>query len=457
MIEYTVKRLLEAIGTDSGEMDERLLHEAIRGVSTDTRTLKRGEVFFAVKGDRFDGADYVGEAFEKGALLAVVNEDSMTRNHRETPVVAVKDTVKALGDAAGDYRSLFDGTVAAVTGTTGKTTAKEMMLAVLRRRFRVHGTPGNLNNHIGVPLSVFGLRRGHECAVFELGMSGPGEIGYLAAMVRPDIGVLLNVGPAHMEFFPNLEAVADAKMELLGALPGNAVAVINGDDALLRPARERCGCRIVTFGVENPADYRARGVTVGADGCPSFEVEGLRISLMVPGVHNVYNALAAYAVGAVMGVDPALSAAALEEFTAPGMRMQVVESHGVRYINDSYNANPMSMRCAAEVLDDVRVRKGGRKIAVLGDMLELGESAGDAHLSVGRMFGGLGLSRLFLVGEHADDYRRGAVDAGMEPERIECFPDSEAAARFIDGFKRPGDVILVKGSRGMRMEKIVHT
>jgi len=457
VIEYTVKRLLEAVGAAPGRMDERLLHEVIGGVSTDTRTLRRGEVFFAVKGERFDGADYVGEAFEKGALLAVVNEDSMVRDYGGNPVAAVKDTVKALGDAAGDYRSLFDGAVVAVTGTSGKTTTREMMLAVLRRRFRVHGTAGNFNNHIGVPLSVFGLRRGHECAVFELGMSGPGEIAYLAAMVRPEVGVVLNVGPAHMEFFPSLEAVADAKMELLGVLPRDAVAVINGDDALLRPARDRCGCRIVTFGVENPADYRARGIAVGPDGCPSFEVGGVRISLKVPGVHNVYNALAAHAVGAVMGVDAALSAAALEEFTAPGMRMQVEESGGIRYINDSYNANPMSMRCAAKVLNDMEVREGGRKIAVLGDMLELGETARDAHLNVGRIFGGLGLSHLFLVGEHAGDYREGAVDAGMEPGRIECFADSETAARFIDGFRRPGDVILVKGSRGMRMERIVHT
>ncbi len=454
MKKYTTGHLLSSLGADAEKFPEELLSRSIAGVSTDSRTIKKGDVFFALRGDRFDGADYVEKVIESGALCAVVNADSMKSGFGKLPVIPVGDTVRALGDAARDYRSMFTGTVIAVTGTTGKTTAKEMMLTILGKRLKVHGTKGNYNNFIGLPLSVFGLSEEHECAVFELGMSAPGEIAYLAGIAQPDVGVILNVGPAHMEYFTSLEAVAEAKMELLDVLGSSGTLVINGDDELLKSVPSRCKCSIVNFGINAPCNYLAENVVINPDGCPSFDVEGHHVTLKVPGLHNVYNALAAYTIGIFMGVGGSEAGEALENFTAPDKRMQVVMKNGVRYINDSYNANPMSMKCAAEVLKAVDVPNGGRKIAVLGNMLELGDFTEDAHLKTGTVFAGLGLEWLCLVGGNAVHYEKGAVEGGMNPEKIRSFTDVEAASRFIDGIKRPCDVILIKGSRRMEMEKV---
>jgi len=431
------------------------LGAVMAGVSTDSRTVGEGDVFFAVRGERFDGADFVDDAVRKGAACAVVNGDSLTPALESRPVVVVGDTVRALGDAARDYRSLFDRPVIAVTGTNGKTTAKEMMLAVLGVRYAVHGTKGNLNNHIGVPLSVFGLERHHQCAVFELGMSAPGEIAALADIVNPGIGVVLNAGPAHMEFFQSLEAVADAKMELLEALGPGDTAVVNGDDDLLRKCPDKTDADIIRFGVRGGWDVRGEHITVDEHGRAAFTCGGVRVGLAVPGVHNVYNALAAIAVGTLLNIGIREAASALASFTAPGMRMQTIERDGVTYINDSYNANPLSMKTAASVLGSMAVSGGGRKIAVLGDMLELGEISESAHREVGALFGCLGVDLMCLVGEWAEAVAEGARSEGIPPGGIRIVGDSGAAAEFVESIRRPGDVILVKGSRGMRMERVI--
>ncbi|MCD6307390.1 MAG: UDP-N-acetylmuramoyl-tripeptide--D-alanyl-D-alanine ligase, partial [Candidatus Latescibacteria bacterium] len=330
-----------------------------------------------------------------------------------------------------------------------------MMLAVLGVRYAVHGTKGNFNNHIGVPLSVFGLERHHRCAVFELGMSAPGEIAALADMVKPGIGVVLNAGPAHMEFFPSLEAVADAKMELLEALRPGDSAVVNGDDALLRKCQDKTDADIIRFGVLGDWDIRGEHVAVDDYGRASFTCGGVHFVLAVPGVHNVYNALAAVAVGRLLGIGIGEAASALASFTAPGMRMQMIDCDGVTYINDSYNANPMSMKTAASVLESTAVSSGGRKIAVLGDMLELGGMSESAHREVGALFGGLGVDIMCLVGEWAGAVAEGAHKEGLQQDRIRIFGNSVAAADFVESVRRPGDVILVKGSRGMRMERVI--
>jgi UDP-N-acetylmuramoyl-tripeptide--D-alanyl-D-alanine ligase len=330
-----------------------------------------------------------------------------------------------------------------------------MMLAVLKTGFAVHGTSGNFNNHIGVPLTVFGLDTAHECAVFELGMSASGEIARLAEIVGPHIGVVLNVGPAHMEFFPSVEAIANAKMELFGTLDKDGTAVVNGDDTLLRDARFRCRCGLVAFAVESDADYRAENVHVGDNGCAVFEVEGNTVTLAVPGVHNVYNALAAYTVGRLLGIDGVMAAKAIGKVSAPAMRMEIAEKRGITFINDAYNANPLSMKSAADVLRRMRPANGGRRIAVLGSMLELGGISADAHRTIGAEYGRIGLAWLCLVGDGADDYRRGALESGMEDGRIRCFGDSAAAASFIEENTHAGDVVLVKGSRGIRMERVL--
>ncbi len=452
---YTMQRLLASLDIDSGSFSGELLEREITGVSTDTRSLKAGDVFFALRGERFDGADFVGQALDAGALLAVVNADSRNRFLREDRVVFVGDTERMLGTAARNYRTLFTGRVVCVTGTTGKTTVKEMIRAVLASRYSVHGTKGNLNNQIGLPLSIFGLEDRHDCAVFELGMNAPGEIAYLAGIARPEISVVLNVGPAHMAFFKSIDQIADAKTEILESLGERGIAVVNGDDELIRARESRSRGIIIRFGVDGPWDYRAEDITVHTDGCASFEVEGNRITLKIPGYHTIYNALAAYAVGRVMDVEGTAAAHVLSDITAPSMRLERFEFDGVLYINDSYNANPLSMRAAAEVLKHTEAKSGGRKIAVLGDMLELGSISDREHREAGALFGSLGLDLLCVVGESADLYADGAIRSGMNHQAIKQFHTVEEARTFTEHIKRPGDVVFVKGSRALGMERII--
>lgn len=449
---YPLQQLVTLLGSDAGRFDDALLATHVRGISTDTRTLRSGEVFFALRGERFDGIHFVDAAFEKGAVAAVVNRGSETGAMLSKPVIPVKDSIRALGIVAKDYRNAFPGNVVAITGSSGKTTVKEMTMQVLKTRWSVHGSSGSFNNHIGLPLSLFGLERRHECGVFELGMSAPGEIAYLADIAQPHIGVILNVGPAHLAFFSGIEEVAQSKMELLEVLGGEGTAIVNGDDPLLSSAeRYRVG-RIVRFGIEGNHDFRAQNITLHEDGCASFDIEGCTLRLAVPGRHSVYNALAAYAVGRLLDVDQAGAVEALEHFSAPDMRMRSLETKGVRLIDDTYNANPHSMRAAANVLSMMRAE---RKIAVLGDMLELGNISDKEHEAVGKLFGTIGLERLVCIGDSAERYRAGAIEGGMKPASITVFPDTAAAVPFVQEIARPGDVLFVKGSRALGMEKII--
>ncbi len=457
MIPFAFADLARAVGMKQTDLPDGLESRALTGVSTDTRTVKPGDVFFGIRGDRHDGSDFAADAVKAGAVLAVVNAGAGIAADRTLPLLRVSDTTKALGDAAREYRARFGGMVAAVTGTNGKTTVKEMLVKVLLSRFSVHGTSGNLNNHIGLPLSVFGLERGHERAVFEMGMSAAGEIAYLAGIARPGVGVLLNVGPGHMEFFRDLNAVADAKTELLRALPADGTAVMNADDPLLRAREDGARCRIIRFGIENACEYRGESIAFGSDGAALFRVEGHVVRLRVPGIHSVRNALAAYAAGRVLGVSGGEAAEALSDFSAPKMRMEIVERNGMRIINDAYNANPLSMRAAAETLAIMHKDRPGRLVAALGDMRELGDIAVEAHREIGRLFGALRPSALLLVGEHAGDYRDGALEAGMDGNAVSMFESAGEAARHIGIIVRAGDTVFVKGSRALGMERLALT
>jgi UDP-N-acetylmuramoyl-tripeptide--D-alanyl-D-alanine ligase len=455
MKEFTIGRLLSGLDMVSGKVPVELLSLKFAGISTDTRKIKAGDVFFGIKGEKFDGGAYIEDAFDSGAVLAVVNEDAPAGIEIEYPVVRVKDTVAALGDAAREYRAMFGGRVIGITGTNGKTTVKEMVLSVLRTQYRVHGTSGNFNNQIGLPLSMFGLDDTYDCAVFEMGMSAPGEIAYLAGIAQPDIGVILNVGPAHMEFFNGMDEIADAKTELLRSLPESGIAVINGDDPYLKAREKERICSIVKFGIDSPADFRGENITLSEDGCATFTVDGFTIRLLAPGYHMVYNALAAWSVGMLMGLERSSIADALEKFTSPGMRMQILVRDGVRYINDAYNANPLSMKAAVEVLRNLLRRGDVRITAVLGDMRELGVISDSSHREIGRLFGELGMDLLCFVGDNAKFYREGAVDAGMDPGKIRMYPKIADALPCIEERKLPGNTIFLKGSRAIGLEKVI--
>ncbi|MBN1290923.1 MAG: UDP-N-acetylmuramoyl-tripeptide--D-alanyl-D-alanine ligase [Candidatus Latescibacteria bacterium] len=451
-----MNRLLHSLNIDTSRFTNDFLGHEISGVSTDTRFIKKGDVFFALKGPRFDGADYVGRAFDAGASLSVVNQSSREKLLSWDRVVYVENSERALGSAASDYRELFIGKVIGLTGTSGKTTVKDMISKILGGQFQVHSTQGNFNNQIGLPLTIFGIDDSHNCAVLEMGMSAPGEIAYLASIARPDIGVLLNVGPAHLEFFGSIEKIADAKAELLESLGENGTAVVNGDDTLIESRLSRCKGKIVKFGINRMYDFKGENIVLHPDGCASFDIEEFTIKLNVPGSHNVYNALAAYAVASILGVDKMNIAMQLENITASSMRMERIERDGILFINDSYNANPLSMKAAADVLRNMENVSGGRKIAVLGDMLELGEGSEKAHREIGRLFGSLGINMLCFVGKSADFYAEGAWESGMHPDDVIIYDHVDDAVEFIENVKCPGDIILVKGSRALGMEKVVN-
>ena len=419
------------------------------GVSTDSRTVRPGDLFFAIRGDNFDGHEYVEDAFAKGACAAVMSDDTA----RSGPALVVDDTVDALLRLAAWYRNRFDIPVVAVTGSNGKTTTKDMAAAVLSTKFRTARTRGNYNNHIGVPLTLFEIQGEHEVAVVEMGMNHPGEIARLAAAARPSVGVITNVAEAHIETMHDIDTIAQAKAELLDALPSHGTSVLNWDDQRVRALRGRGPAGVVTFGLSTDADVRAVDIDAGVEAV-SFELaDDGHVTLPVAGHHNVMNALAAIAVGRVMGVPDADAARGLSSFEASPMRMSFERLGSRVVLNDAYNCNPGSLGAALEVLVDAAGE--GTSAAVIGDMLELGSISTRAHREAGARAAELGVDWLLLFGTEVVALREGALDAGMPASRVRIF---ESKTALVDTLRKELDesaVLLVKGSRGMRMEEVV--
>lgn len=425
-------------------------------ISTDTRTIGPGELFVPLAGGNFDGHDFIEAAFEKGAAGALCQSGRDMSKLGGKPLIEVPDTLRALQDIAAYVRAERDDLlVVGITGTNGKTTTKEMLASILSLRGPVLKNEGNLNNEIGVPLTLLRLDDSHWASVVEMGMSGFGEIKRLAEMAMPSIGVITNIGPGHLEKLGSIEGVARAKSELVEALPEDGKAVLNIDDPFLKDLAARNRGRLVSYGLSPEASVSASGIEEPDAGIgfrlitPAGAVD---VTLPVIGVHNVYNALAAAAAAWAVGLSIAEIKEGLEMFRPVRMRMETTEIGGARVINDAYNANPASMAAALTALASV---KEARKIAVLGDMLELGQSAEKSHFDVGRLAGAEGLALLVLVGSHAQDTARGAAEAGMEEDRIIVASGADEAAAVLAEKMRHGDNILVKGSRSMKMERII--
>lgn len=421
-----------------------------RSVTTDTRDDVAGSLFVALRGERTDGHLFVPEAFARGAVAAVVEREIPGA---AGPQLVVADARKALMALAAAYRMRFAPSVVAVTGSVGKTSTKEMAARVLAGLGPVLASPGNFNNEIGVPRTLFGLERRHRALVVELAMRGPGQIAELAAAVRPSVGIITNIGMTHIELLGSRDNIASAKAELLAALPADGVAVINGDDDYSGYLRSQARCRVISFGLKAPADFLVSDVRFDDHGAPEFRVNGVTVRLRVPGVHHVLNAAAACAAGAALGVKLEDAAAALEGFQAPAMRMAVRElPTGVLLLDDAYNAAPDSVRAALDTL--AILGKGRRKVAVLGDMKELGAWSRQAHEFVGAAAARAGVDVLIAVGDEAA-YIAIEMERRRGPDLCRTFPSTDAAASEIAGIVRPGDAVLVKGSRAMAMERIV--
>jgi UDP-N-acetylmuramoyl-tripeptide--D-alanyl-D-alanine ligase len=414
-------------------------------------------LFIPLVGERFDGHRFLAGALAAGAagaLVAVPAGQPVAARLAEVGLaqagaflVAVPDTLAALQRLAAYYRRRFTLPVVGVTGSVGKTSTKDLIAAVLRTRWRTVATRGNYNNEIGLPLTVFTLEAGTQAACFELGMRGFGQIRELAAIVQPTVGVVTNVGETHLELLGSRENIARAKAELVEALPVDGVAVLNADDPRVAAMAARTRARVVRYGLLPPGELpEARGFTAVTGG------QRFSVDLAVPGVHNVANALAAAAVGLALGLDPAAVAQGLAQARLTEMRLQPERGlGGYLVINDAYNASPASVRAALATL--LESRTGGEAVAVLGDMLELGEGSAEAHRQVGAHAAALGVDRLLGVGPLSEHTVAGARAAGLR--RAESCRTTAEAALVLAETLRPEDVVLVKGSRGMHMEEIV--
>lgn len=438
--------------------------DAFVGVSTDSRTCQAGELFVPLRGERHDGHAYLPKAVGRGVRGVVAEDRFLGRNGTRTPLppevtaVAVADTLTALGDLALAWRRRFRIPVISLTGSCGKTTAKEMTALVLSRFFRVLKNDLNLNNLIGLPQTLLQLDAGFEAAVVEMGMNRFGEISRLTAISRPTVGVLLNVHPAHTEGVGCVEGVACAKGELISGLSPDAALVYNADDPRVACRAASFPGRRLGFGFGPSADIRA--VSRHSKGLAGQVVQVAcagqtwPLTLAVPGEHQVLNALAAVAVALCLGLPIAEACAALADFEAVIRRSQLqILPSGVYLLNDCYNANPGSMATALCTL--VELKGAGRAAAALGDMLELGANSGAAHRELGRRAAEAGLDLLVIFGNHRHDVAAGAEDAGLSGARIQPAATREDAARILNNFLRPGDWLLVKGSRSMKMENII--
>ncbi len=448
MREMTVLELLEATGG-------RLLRHGepvLRGVAIDSRKVKPGELFVAIKGDRFDGHRFIAGAVENGASVVLLSDPRFAPDRGA--VVRVRDTRKALGDLAAFYRKRLGVRVLAVTGSNGKTTVRRMAAAILSRTFRVVEAPENYNNEIGVPLTVFGLEPDTEVGVFEIEMNEPDGTRQLARVCRPEVGVVTNVGDAHLETMKNRRGVAREKAELLEELPESGTAVLNADDRLVMEiGKKHCSCRRVTFGLESKADVFATDVRdLGLDGT-RFLLQGRHeMRVPVPGRFNLANCLAACGAAHALGVGFAGMAAGLAGFRPPRMRLAVRRLGETVLIDDSYNSNPQSVRAALELLRGSA--PAGKRVALLGDMLELGADAVRFHSELGQLAADCA-DRVLFVGPLCEHAASVAIKAGMKPECMRLYGTSGQVRAELFDMVKPGDTILVKGSRAMSMELIV--
>jgi UDP-N-acetylmuramoyl-tripeptide--D-alanyl-D-alanine ligase len=441
------------------------------GVSTDSRTVGPGELFFALVGDDFNGHDFVGDAVLRGAMGLVIDkghaskvaEDLVTNSKAsEIAVMVVDDTLFALGELASQHRGNLNGMVVGITGSNGKTTTKEMTASVTATKFVTEKSEGNFNNLIGLPMMLLSMAKTDEVVVLELGMNVPGEMERLVEIARPEIGVITNIGPVHLEGVGSIEGVVREKSQIVTALPLDGTAVINGDSEYCLGLVEKINSRILTFGIEGDNDVSAVDIEdLGQGGMKAqIVIPGGKFlaHLKIPGIHNLKNALAAVSVGVALGISKDEIKAGIEAVRSIKMRMEMITTNDeIVILNDSYNANTVSVKAAIGFLAKEAKVGGGRLIAVLGDMLELGDYTVLGHEEVGEEAVAVGASYLFLLGNNAEDTARGAINAGFSSTKISVYPayGHEKLIRDLKDVLKPNDRVVVKGSRGMKMEIIV--
>lgn len=448
---FTIKDVLVST---KGRLLSGKEEDILRGISIDTRRIKGGELFLAIKGQRFDGHNFILDAISKDAGGVLVQDGCIVNSKfkmGDVSFVSVPDSIKALGDLANFHRGRFKIPLIGITGSNGKTTTKEMTAAILAKKLNVLKNFGTENNQIGVPLTLMRLKPEHNIGVLEMGTNRLGEVRRLSEIARPSVALITNIGPSHLDHFKDTDTVLKAKCEILEFLDKDAKVVINADDELLEKLKIKQ--KVVKFGMDKSYDFYADKVDLEPDGI-KFRLNGKHeIEMSVVGKHNVYNALAAIAASWDFGVSIDEIKEALRDFRVPNMRMEVKRLGDIRIINDSYNSNPLSMRKAIEALKDMTTK--GRKILVAGDMLELGNLSGRFHHLVGRQAAESGIDVIVAVGKLAEHVANGAQEAGMSQKKIKMCNLTKDACEAMLSLVKKGDTVLVKGSRAMKMETIV--
>jgi UDP-N-acetylmuramoyl-tripeptide--D-alanyl-D-alanine ligase len=420
------------------------------GYSIDTRTLQPGDLYFAVKGERLDGHDFVQSALDRGAVAAVVARDHLSKFPDKSKLIVVRDTLQALQQLAAMVRCLWGKPVVGVTGSAGKTTTKECIAHVLGAKYKVLKSEGNLNNHFGLPLQLLKLEPEHEIAAIEMGMSHAGEIAALAKLAQPNTGVVTMVAPVHLEFFNSIREIARAKYELIEALPRGGCAVLNADDEYVSQFGRDFHGTVLMFGVKHPADVRAERIEMlGAEGS-RFDIvsrdQKIRAHMPLIGEHNVYNALAATAVALHHNVAFADAVISLQSLRAADKRGEVVEITGATVVNDCYNSNPKALNAMVDALTKMPAQ---RRIVVVGEMLELGADGEKLHRACGAHLAGRA-DVLIGVRGLAKAVVEGATAAGVTAQFVES---PEEAGEWLAKNVRPGDAVLLKASRGVKLER----
>lgn len=439
---------------------------ALAGASTDSRTVGRGDLFFPIKGERHDGMAFVRDALAAGASGSLVTRwNEKIRSELNgvmepaTVIIKVDSGLAALQRLASYVRTQLDAEVVGITGSTGKTTTKDFLAAMLGRKKQVVAAERSFNNEVGVPITILRASRRTQVVVVEMAMRGRGQIEQLANIARPTVGLVTNVGKTHLEFLGSEEQIAEAKAELVASIPPDGVVVLNADDYWTHKIRATASAKVVTYGTAAAADVRAIDIEVDDEGRASFQLRAnqrrKKIRLPVLGKHNAYNFCAAAAVALALGIDMEDIGRSLADVSISEMRMQqFVTADDVVVLNDAYNANPTSMKSALETLGSIAT--GGKRIAVLGDMTELGRMTDVAHFQVGELAAKIGIDMLVTVGERSARIADGAMVHGMDSKQVRRCAATEEAARHVKKALKPSDVVLVKASRVMKLEEVVN-
>ena len=450
MKELKLEQLAAWCGT---VLDKNSAGIIVRGVQSDSRKVQPGDLFVAIAGERVDGHDYIAAAVERGAVAALVSHPV----DAPIPCMLVDDTLKAYGAIAAGYRRMLPIRAIGITGSVGKTTTKEMIACVLSTVYRTAKTAGNHNNNLGLPMTIMDMPADTQVAVLEMGMNHFGEMAYLTSIARPNIAVITNIGTMHIEHLGSREGILQAKLEILKGVPDDGIGIFNGDEPLLWNVRNDGGHRKYYFGIENKlADLVASDIVELDDGM-RFQVTGMgqQFELFVPAIghHTVYNALCATATALLLDIKPEKIQSALSSFQNTGMRQRIYPHGGMTIIEDCYNAGPESTEAALNVLESYPGK--GRRIAVLGDMLELGSRSSAEHYRIGRL-AAQKADMLFTYGANAVRMITGAITGGMTAKNAEHFDTHEDLAHVLKTRVAEGDIILFKGSRGMKMERALH-